>query len=139
MDTHILIPLILWGVFLFFLLFRKGIPGLLKLIMVFLFSSGVLFWYDEMLFFFSGIDAQNAAYYLDMIRRGIYSVFLALFWIWPITTLFVFYAASDLDSVRVLIALSFFTLFIWLLFLASRFLTVEHIQALLVSIPPFLL
>lgn len=121
MDSFIFIPLTLWSILFFFLLFRAELPFSVKMIMFFILASTFAFWYDEMIYFFNNFESIPFKDYLQIGLDSVYSIFMSLLWIWPLTLLFVFYAASDLDSIRVIIILSFFTLFIWVVFFAGTY------------------
>lgn len=121
MDTYIFIPLSIWGVLLFLLFFRVELPFSIKLVMFFILASSIFFWYDELLYLINHFESFQLKQYTQIMLNAVYSVFMALMWIWPLTLLFVFYAASDLDSIRMIIILSFFTLFIWILFFIGTF------------------
>ena len=110
-----------WGLTVLLLWFRPRVELFWKLVATAIFGFYIWFFFNELK---NGYFTFRAGWYtafIEFFKEILIIIFAALFLIWPVCLIIVFYRANDMGAERVLKFLCILTLTLWILFIMYFF------------------
>jgi len=111
----------IWGLSILLLWFRPRIEIFWKIVATLIFAFYIWFFFPELM---TGYTTFIAGWYvaiLDFIKEILTVIFTAMFLIWPIALIQIFYKADDMGAEKFLKFLCLLTLVLWIVFIMYFF------------------
>ncbi|HNR90469.1 MAG TPA: hypothetical protein PKM65_19185 [Spirochaetota bacterium] len=118
MDKALLVKsvflfILVWGVTIAFLWFRRRIEIFWKIIATLLFAFYVWFFFDEIAKGYAAIQLNWYIVVVDFVKELVALIFWNLFFLWPLALVVIFYKASDMGAEKLLKFMCVATLVLW--------------------------